>query len=96
VLAALRLDAGRLRALLPAGDDADRLAARMTLSGPSTDTYRTVGQTRSTIRVKGPARPTTLTGRHRQSRDVRLGQEEFAIAYGQAAIRDKPEPRQRY
>jgi hypothetical protein len=36
-----------------------------------------------------------LTGRHRQSRDVRLGQEEFAIAYRQAVIRHKPEPRQR-
>src|SRR6266702_1196668 len=41
-------------------------------------------------------RTTALTGRHRQSRDVRLGQEELAIAYRQAAIRHKPEPRQWY
>jgi len=39
---------------------------------------------------------TALTGRHRQSRDVRLGQEEFAIAFRQAAIRHEPEPKQRY
>jgi hypothetical protein len=37
-----------------------------------------------------------LTGRHRQSRDVRLGQEGFAIRYRQAAICHKPESRRRY
>jgi hypothetical protein len=34
-----------------------------------------------------------LAGRHRQGGHVRLGQEQFAITYRQAAIRHKPSVR---